>query len=117
MRWTQADPLDQAGDRREGNRYSYGAGDPVNRADSTGLATRTGSGAASWCTEEGLSASKQSRAAGRTAYRLCVEGDEHAPYDGGDDRNAQADRACVYLFWIARPVGAACLAKAIHDME
>ncbi|MDQ3933627.1 MAG: DNRLRE domain-containing protein [Actinomycetota bacterium] len=36
-RWTQQDPLDQAGDLREGNRYLYVAGDPVNNTDPTGM--------------------------------------------------------------------------------
>ncbi|HEX2087294.1 MAG TPA: DNRLRE domain-containing protein [Solirubrobacteraceae bacterium] len=36
MRWTQPDPLDQAGDLREGNRYVYAAADPVNVADPSG---------------------------------------------------------------------------------
>jgi RHS repeat-associated protein len=37
MRWTQPDPLDQTGDLREGNRYVYAAGAPVNRSDPSGL--------------------------------------------------------------------------------
>jgi RHS repeat-associated protein len=36
-RWTQADPLDQPGDLRNGNRYVYAGGDPVNLSDPTGL--------------------------------------------------------------------------------
>ena len=35
-RWSQLDPLDQAGDLREGNRYVYVGGDPVNLIDPTG---------------------------------------------------------------------------------
>ncbi len=35
-RWTQLDPLDQAGDLREGNRYIYAGSDPVNLTDPTG---------------------------------------------------------------------------------
>ena len=35
-RWTQPDPLDQVGDLREGNRYVYVAGDPVNNIDPDG---------------------------------------------------------------------------------
>jgi RHS repeat-associated protein len=35
-RWSQVDPLDQAGDLREGNRYVYVGGDPVNLIDPTG---------------------------------------------------------------------------------
>lgn len=36
-RWTQPDPLDQAGDRFQGNRYAYAANDPVNRVDPSGM--------------------------------------------------------------------------------
>lgn len=36
-RWTQTDPLDQTGDLREGNRYTYVAGNPINSTDPTGL--------------------------------------------------------------------------------
>jgi RHS repeat-associated protein len=36
-RWTQQDPIDQAGDLREGNRYVYAAADPINFVDPTGL--------------------------------------------------------------------------------
>ncbi|HYI80330.1 MAG TPA: RHS repeat-associated core domain-containing protein [Thermoleophilaceae bacterium] len=36
-RWSQLDPLDQAGDLREGNRYVYVGGDPVNLLDPTGM--------------------------------------------------------------------------------
>lgn len=35
-RWTQQDPLDQAGDLREGNRYAYVGGDPINATDPSG---------------------------------------------------------------------------------
>ena len=35
-RWSQVDPFDQAGDIRDGNRYAYAAGDPVNLLDPTG---------------------------------------------------------------------------------
>ena len=35
-RWTQQDPLDQAGDLREGNRYAYAGADPVNLTDPSG---------------------------------------------------------------------------------
>jgi RHS repeat-associated protein len=35
-RWSQLDPLDQAGDLREGNRYAYAGADPVNLTDPTG---------------------------------------------------------------------------------
>jgi len=35
-RWTQLDPLDQAGDLRQGNRYGYAASDPINFTDPTG---------------------------------------------------------------------------------
>ena len=38
MRWTQADPLDQTGDLREGNRYVYAAADPVGLSDESGEA-------------------------------------------------------------------------------
>jgi RHS repeat-associated protein len=41
MRWTQMDPLDQIGDLREGNRYSYAGGDPVGSSDPDGLARVT----------------------------------------------------------------------------
>lgn len=37
MRWTQRDPLDQAGDLAEANRYGYVGGDPVNLTDPTGM--------------------------------------------------------------------------------
>jgi RHS repeat-associated protein len=36
-RWTQKDPLDQAGNLRESNRYAYVGGDPVNIRDPFGL--------------------------------------------------------------------------------
>lgn len=36
-RWTQQDPLDNVGDLREGNRYAYVGGDPVNLSDPSGL--------------------------------------------------------------------------------
>ena len=36
-RWTQPDPLNQALDLREGNKYVYVRGDPVNLRDPTGL--------------------------------------------------------------------------------
>jgi RHS repeat-associated protein len=35
-RWTQQDPIDTGGSLKEGNRYSYVGGDPVNRVDSIG---------------------------------------------------------------------------------
>lgn len=35
-RWTQQDPLDRVGNLREGNRYVYVGGDPVNNADPSG---------------------------------------------------------------------------------
>ncbi|WP_205698626.1 RHS repeat domain-containing protein [Conexibacter sp. SYSU D00693] len=35
-RWTQPDPLDQTGDLLEGNKYSYAAGDPINKVDPSG---------------------------------------------------------------------------------
>jgi RHS repeat-associated protein len=35
-RWSQVDPLDQAGDLREGNRYAYVGSDPVNFVDPSG---------------------------------------------------------------------------------
>jgi RHS repeat-associated protein len=38
MRWTQPDPLDQTGDLREGNKYLYAGGDPVNFVDPHGQA-------------------------------------------------------------------------------
>jgi RHS repeat-associated protein len=44
MRWTQPDPLDQTGDLREGNRYVYGAGDPVNKVDPQGMLAGTAPG-------------------------------------------------------------------------
>jgi len=36
-RWTQVDPLNQFQDPREGNRYGYVGGDPVNQSDPRGL--------------------------------------------------------------------------------
>jgi RHS repeat-associated protein len=36
-RWSQVDPLDQAGDLREGNRYLYAGSDPINRIDPSGM--------------------------------------------------------------------------------
>ena len=36
-RWTQRDPVDHKDDLRQGNRYSYGGGDPINQIDPTGL--------------------------------------------------------------------------------
>ena len=36
-RWTQPDPLDQTGNLREGNRYAYVGGDPINASDPRGL--------------------------------------------------------------------------------
>ncbi len=41
MRWTQTDPLDQTGDLREGNRYVYVGGDPVNLTDLEGTHSQT----------------------------------------------------------------------------
>jgi RHS repeat-associated protein len=38
QRWTQPDQIDQAGDLREGNRYGYVGGNPVNRLDPSGMA-------------------------------------------------------------------------------
>ena len=35
-RWTQSDPLDQAGNLVQGNRYAYAGGDPVNMTDLSG---------------------------------------------------------------------------------
>jgi hypothetical protein len=35
-RWTQPDPIDQAADLREGNRYVYAASDPTNLVDAAG---------------------------------------------------------------------------------
>ena len=37
-RWTQADPLDQASDLRQANRYVYAGSDPVNLSDASGEA-------------------------------------------------------------------------------
>ncbi len=37
MRWTQPDPLLNAGDVRQANRYAYVGGDPVNLTDPSGL--------------------------------------------------------------------------------
>lgn len=36
-RWTQQDPIDQAGDLRRANRYVYASADPINRADRSGM--------------------------------------------------------------------------------
>ncbi|MDO8209638.1 RHS repeat-associated core domain-containing protein [Conexibacter sp. CPCC 206217] len=36
-RWTQQDPLDQAADLSNGNRYAYAGADPINDYDLTGL--------------------------------------------------------------------------------
>lgn len=36
-RWTQPDPLDQAADLRQANRYVYVGSDPVNLTDPYGL--------------------------------------------------------------------------------
>jgi RHS repeat-associated protein len=55
-RWTQQDPLDQVGDLREGNRYVYVGGDPVNFSDPTGqhiLSCRW------WCVDIDLSGPKR----------------------------------------------------------
>lgn len=38
MRWTQPDPLLNAEDVRQANRYGYGAGDPINQVDPGGEA-------------------------------------------------------------------------------
>jgi RHS repeat-associated protein len=46
QRWTQQDPIDQAGDLREGDRYLYVGGDPINLADPTPVSKETGYGAA-----------------------------------------------------------------------
>jgi RHS repeat-associated protein len=35
-RWTQVDPIDQASDLRESNRYGYAGADPINLTDPTG---------------------------------------------------------------------------------
>ena len=44
-RWTQQDPLDQAADLQQANRYAYAGGDPTNDTDPTGLYKRNdGSG-------------------------------------------------------------------------
>jgi len=40
MRWTQPDPLEQTGDLREGDRYLYVGGDPINLIDPSGLHSR-----------------------------------------------------------------------------
>ncbi len=36
-RWTQRDPLNQAADLRQANRYAYAGGDPINITDPSGL--------------------------------------------------------------------------------
>ena len=36
-RWTQLDPLDQAADLRQGNRYGYAGSDPINIIDPNGM--------------------------------------------------------------------------------
>jgi uncharacterized protein RhaS with RHS repeats len=36
-RWTQTDPIDQSSDLREGNRYGYVGGNPVNAVDPSGM--------------------------------------------------------------------------------
>jgi len=38
QRWTQPDPLDQAGDLRQANKYEYAGSDPVNYTDVSGEA-------------------------------------------------------------------------------
>jgi RHS repeat-associated protein len=40
MRWTQADPLDQTGDLREGSAYLYAAADPIGMRDLRGTSIR-----------------------------------------------------------------------------
>jgi uncharacterized protein RhaS with RHS repeats len=37
-RWTQQDPIDQTGDLKQGDRYTYVGGDPVNLVDPAGAA-------------------------------------------------------------------------------
>jgi RHS repeat-associated protein len=58
-RWTQPDPLYQPTDLRQGNRYTYVGGNPVNGVDPSGLRCyganiKAGVGvSASYCTEKG----------------------------------------------------------------
>ncbi len=49
-RWTQQDPIDQAADLRDGNRYAYAAADPINMVDPAGTCSAgIGIGQFSWC--------------------------------------------------------------------
>ena len=43
-RWTQQDPVDQTGDQRQGNRYGYAGGDPINVIDPFGTKNLTAGG-------------------------------------------------------------------------
>jgi RHS repeat-associated protein len=65
-RWTQLDPLDQAGDLQEGNRYAYAGLNPINAADPSGQFR---------CWDMGTGICKRTAGLARGAGRAIVEYD------------------------------------------
>ena len=96
-RWTQADPVDQASDLREGNGYGYVGGDPVNLVDLTGEHS---------CLPKG--------GAGTPAQSCPGTG---ASYSGGGGRPrcSYQPGGCGRVNW-KRGVDAVCIVKNVRDV-